>query len=91
MFDKRNISGVGSDTFGPDASLDTDGFIYPGTDTALRNDGFALPGLTNLDSISKRGDIIIAPAVRLGDGSGYQVNPLGCKLDSDDEDSDDDD
>lgn len=75
MFDRRRISGLGSDTFGPDATMDVD---FAATTTALRNDGVALPGLANLSALQVRGDVIIAPAVRLRDGSGYQVNALGC-------------
>ncbi len=75
MFDRRHISGVGSDTFGPDASSDAD---FGATFTALANDGLALPGLNNLDSLHKNGDIIITGAVRLISGSGYQVDPLAC-------------
>ena len=75
MFDERSIKGLGSDTFGPDASMD---FNFLATDTALRNDGVAIPGLANLDSLAVKGDILMAPAVRLRDGSGYQVNALAC-------------
>ncbi len=75
LFDKRHIKGLGSDTFGPDATMDID---FLATDTALRNDGVAIPGLANLDSLAIKGDMILAPAVRLRDGSGYQVNALGC-------------
>lgn len=75
MFDKRDIGGVGSDTFGPDATSDAD---FGATYTALLNDGVSLPGLNNLDAMSPNGDIIIAPAVPLTNGSGYQVDPLAC-------------
>lgn len=75
MFDRRGISGLGSDTFGPDASSDGD---FSATFTALDNDGVAIPGLNNLDSLNTRGDIIIASVVALRDGSGYQTDPLAC-------------
>lgn len=75
MFDERHIAGVGSDTLGPDAYTDE---FFDATYVALLNDGVALPGLNNLDSLAVRGDLIMAPAVRLGDGSGYQVSALGC-------------
>ena len=75
LFDRRSIAGVGSDTLGPDAY--TDG-LFDATFTALANDGVAVPGLNNLDSLAVRGDLIIAPAIRLRDGSGYQVAPIGC-------------
>ena len=75
MFDRRDIGGVGSDTFGPDATIDAD---FDATFTALANDGVTLPGLNNVDSLHRNGDIIISGAVRLIDGSGYQVDPLAC-------------
>lgn len=75
LFDRRQISGVGSDTLGPDASNDPD---FNATFTALANDGVALPGLNNVDSLNRNGDIIITGAVRLAGGSGYQVDPLAC-------------
>ncbi len=75
MFDDRNIDGLGSDGLGPDATSDLD---FGATFTALDNDGVTLPGLNNLDSLNRRGDIIIASAVALVGGSGYQVDPLAC-------------
>lgn len=75
LFDRRRISGVGSDTFGPDASSDGD---FLATFTALKNDGVALPNLNNLDELHRNGDIIMTGAVRLTEGSGYQVDPLAC-------------
>ena len=75
LFDERGISGVGSDTFGPDATSDSD---YSATYTALLNNGVTLPGVANIDTLYPDGGIIIAPAVPLANGSGYQVNPLAC-------------
>lgn len=75
LFDERNISGVGSDSLGPDASTDE---LFDATFTALANDGISMPGLRNVDSLNTHGDIIIASAVALRDGSGYQVDPLAC-------------
>lgn len=75
MIDRRRIDAIGSDTFGPDASSDED---FGATYTILANDGVALPGLTNLESMNTRSDIVIAPPVRLLDGSAFQVNPLAC-------------
>ncbi len=75
LFDARRIGGLGSDTFGPDATIDEN---FDATYTALLNDGVALPGLNNLDSLNRNGDIIIASAVPLRDGSGYQIDPLAC-------------
>lgn len=75
LFNKRKIAGLGSDGLGPDATSDTD---FLATFTALDNDGVAMPGLNNLDSLNRKGDIIIASAVPLVGGSGYQVDPLAC-------------
>jgi kynurenine formamidase len=87
MVDKRNIDGVGSDTFGPDATSDA---LFDATYTILNNNRLALPGLNNLASLQVKGDIIMAPAVALKDGSGYQVDPLGClgKVQRNDNDND---
>lgn len=75
LFTKRDIGGLGSDTLGPDATSDVD---FLATYTALSFDGVTMPGLNNLDSLNRTGDIIIASAVALRDGSGYQVDPLAC-------------
>lgn len=75
LFDKREIGGLGSDTFGPDAT--TDG-TFGATFTALDNDGIVIPGMNNLDSLHRNGDIVISPTVRLGNGSGYQTAPIAC-------------
>ncbi len=75
MVDHRGIDGVGSDTFGPDATSDA---LFDATYTILLNDGVALPGLNRVDSLATKGDLIIAPAIALADGSGYQVDPLAC-------------
>jgi kynurenine formamidase len=75
MVDRRDVGGIGSDTFGPDATSDLD---FAATYTILDNDRVALPGLANLDSLSVSNDIIVTGAVRLADGSGYQVDPIAC-------------
>jgi kynurenine formamidase len=75
MVDERRIGGVGSDTLGPDASTDGD---FGATYTILANDRVALPDIANLDQLNHNGDLIIAPAVALRDGSGFMVEPLGC-------------
>jgi len=77
MFDKRHIAGVGSDGYGPDATIDTS---FGSTAVALdpANDGVAMPGINNLDTMNVKGDVIIASAVPLVDGSGFQVDPLAC-------------
>jgi kynurenine formamidase len=71
----RQIGGVGSDTFGPDATSDAD---YSATYNILAADKVALPGLNNLAELQVKGDLIMAPAVALKDGSGYQTDPLAC-------------
>ncbi len=75
MVDNRNIGGIGSDTFGPDATSDAD---FSATYTILNNNRVALPGLNNLESLQVKGDIMMAPTVALKNGSGYQTDPLGC-------------
>lgn len=75
LFDQRHIAGVGSDAYGPDAAGDE---LYDATYTALLNDGVALVSLANLDSVSVRGDLIMAPTVALSDGSGFTTDPIAC-------------
>ena len=102
MVDERGIKGVGSDNFGPDWTGDEN---FDATYAILLNDGVALPGLTNLDAMTISSSILMAPTVRLADGSGFQTNPLSCvgketnadrkvrgdKANDDDDDDDDDD
>ncbi len=75
MFDKRRIDGVGSDAYGPDAFGDLN---FSATYTTLANDGVALVAIANLDSVSVRNDVIMAPTVALSDGSGYSTDPIAC-------------
>ncbi len=75
LFDNRQIDGLGTDAYGPDASSDVD---FGATFTTLDNDGVAVVALKNLDSVSVRSDVIMAPAVNLTDGSGFSVDPLAC-------------
>lgn len=75
LFDRRKIDGVGSDAYGPDAARDE---FFLATYTTLANDGVALVAIANLDSVAVKGDIIMAPAVNLTDGSGFPVDPLAC-------------
>jgi kynurenine formamidase len=75
MVDQRKIGGIGSDTFGPDATSDA---LFSATNTILANGKVAIPGLNNLAALQIKGDIIMAPTVALRAGSGYQTDPLGC-------------
>ncbi len=75
LVDRRRVGGIGSDSFGPDATSDE---LFDATYTILFNDRVALPGLANLDSMNTKGDIIIISPIKLEDGSGYQVNPVAC-------------
>lgn len=75
LFDHRDIDGLGSDAYGPDAYDDAD---FLATFTALENDGVALVAIANLDSMSVRGDVIMAPTVALSDGSGFSTDPIAC-------------
>lgn len=82
MFDKRNIDGVGSDAYGPDASDDGD---FLATFTTLDNGGVALVALDNVESLNVNGDVIMAPTVRLSQGSGFPTNPIACHGGADDD------
>jgi len=75
MIEDRWIGGLGSDGLGPDASIDT---FFDTTLTMLAADGVTMPGMNNLDSLNFKGDVIVASAVPLVGGSGYQVDPLAC-------------
>jgi kynurenine formamidase len=75
MVDQRKIGGIGSDTFGPDATSDT---AFDATYTILNNNKVALPALNNLQALQVKGDIIMAPTVALRAGSGYQTDPIAC-------------
>ena len=75
LFDVYGIAGVGSDAYGPDAYGDD---LFDATYTTLANDGVALVALANLDAVNVTGDVIMAPAVNLTDGSGFSVDPLAC-------------
>ncbi len=75
MVSNRQIGGVGSDTFGPDATSDAG---FNATYNILAANKVALPGLNNLGALQIKGDLIIASAVALRDGSGYQTDPLAC-------------
>lgn len=75
LFDNREIDGVGSDAYGPDAATDD---LFDATFTTLLNDGVALVALANLDSVNVRSDVIIATGVALSDGSGFSTDPIAC-------------
>lgn len=75
MFDKRNIEGVGSDAYGPDAFSDAN---FDATYTTLANDGIALVAIANLDTVQTRGDVIMASTVALQGGSGFSTDPIAC-------------
>lgn len=70
---ERGAIGVGSDTFGPDATKDR---LYSASYAAYKNGGITLENLTNLEQLNPIGDTITAPMVRLANGSGFQTNPL---------------
>ena len=100
MIEKRHIDALGSDGLGPDASLDAN---FEATFNMLAADGITVPGLNNLETMAAKGDIIIASAVPLVGGSGFQTDPLACHGnrgpgnngfdygDNDDDDDEDDD
>ena len=73
LFDERGVIGVGSDTYGPDASGDV---RYSASAAAYQRGGITLENLTNLDRLDPVGNTVTASPVRLRDGSGFFVNPL---------------
>ncbi|MDJ0771358.1 MAG: cyclase family protein [Ilumatobacter sp.] len=88
LFDERDIDGVGADAYGPDAATDD---LFDATFTTLLNDGVALVAIANLDSVSVKNDVIMAPTVALTDGSGFTTDPIACHGAPGDDDSSDDD
>jgi kynurenine formamidase len=75
LFDERGIDAIGADAYGPDAFNDPN---FDATYATLLNDGVALVAIANLDTVSVRGDVIMAPTVALADGSGFSTDPLAC-------------
>ena len=75
LFSARRIKGVGSDTFGPDATSDTG---FAASTAVFSHGGVTIENMNGIDQLHSRGDIVIAPTVRLVNGSGYQNDPLGC-------------
>ncbi len=75
LVDVYGIAGVGSDAYGPDAFGDD---LFDATFTILANDGVAVVALANLDAVNVTGDIMMAPAVNLTNGSGFPVDPIAC-------------
>ncbi|MGK2958282.1 MAG: cyclase family protein [Acidimicrobiales bacterium] len=76
MFATRRIKGVGSDTFGPDASSDAD---FAASTAVYSAGGITLENMRGLDQLHVTGDIVMAPTVALRDGSGYQTDPIACR------------
>lgn len=75
LFLRRNIDGVGSDAYGPDAYSDGN---FLATFNTLARGGVAVVALANLDSVNVRGDIMMAPTVALENGSGFSTDPIAC-------------
>lgn len=75
LFDRRNIDGVGSDAYGPDAHTDA---LFDATFVTLLNDGVALVAIANLDRVNVRGDVIFASTVAMENGSGFSTDPIAC-------------
>jgi len=76
LYDKRQVKGVGSDSFGPDSYSDE---LFDATYTTLANDGIAVAGLTNVDALDINGDVMLITAPALENGSAYQVDPVACR------------
>jgi len=75
LYNQRSIKGLGSDTFGPDSSSDSD---FSASYTSYLNGGITIENMNNLQALKGRrfGDLIVATPARLKDGSGYQTNVL---------------
>lgn len=75
LFDLRQISATGSDTFGPDASNDAN---FDGSYTTYANGGVTIENMAGLDQLAGRrfGDVVVATPTKLKNGSGYQCNVL---------------
>ncbi|HEY1098428.1 MAG TPA: cyclase family protein, partial [Myxococcota bacterium] len=67
----RGAAGTGSDTFGPDATTDSD---YSATYNTLLANGVTIENATRLDKVPAQGATIIFLPARLNNGSGYQTN-----------------
>ncbi|MDH4145320.1 MAG: cyclase family protein [Acidimicrobiia bacterium] len=75
MFKQRDIKGVASDTFGPDATSDEN---FMASYRAYQAGGITIENMAGVGQLHRTGDVVIASTVRLADGSGYQTDPLGC-------------
>ena len=75
MVKQRGIKGLGSDTFGPDASDDEN---FEGSTAIYEKGGITIENMANLKALKGRrfGDIIVATPARLKNGSGYQTNVI---------------
>jgi kynurenine formamidase len=73
MVSQRGIAGLGSDTFGPDASSDKG---YEASHAISQAGGTTLENLTGLDQLHACGDTIVAAPTRLKHGSGFPTNPI---------------
>lgn len=75
MFTDRLIKGVGTDTFGPDASSDVD---FSASTEIYTRGGITIENMRGLEKLHIRGDVVIAPTTALRDGSGFLTDPIGC-------------
>lgn len=76
LFKERFIKGVGSDTFGPDATSDA---RFSASTAVYSNGGITLENMRGLEQLHVNGDIVIAPTTALQNGSGFLTDPLGCR------------
>lgn len=75
LFKQRAIKGVGTDTYGPDATSDVD---FKASAAVYSHGGITIENMAGLNQLNRTGDIVMAGTVALRDGSGYQTDPLGC-------------
>ncbi len=76
MFKERFIKGIGTDTFGPDATSDT---RFAASTAVYANGGITIENMRGLEQLHINGDIVIAPTTALLNGSGFLTDPLGCR------------
>lgn len=76
LFVTRKIKGVGSDTFGPDASSDTD---FTASTAVYSSGGITIENMRGLEQLHVTGDLVMAPTVALHDGSGFPTDPIACR------------
>jgi kynurenine formamidase len=74
MIAEWGIGGLGSDTFGPDATSDED---FSASTAIYESGGITVENMASLDQLPPVGDLVVAAPGRLRDGSGFPAAPIG--------------